>query len=199
MYKIVQKDKHSSMGQLFASLQDLFNGTKQVKVIIVGLMNAGKSTAVHHIKDIADELEIDQNVQHPPTIGSNVVAISRGKLNIVCWDLGGQTTMRTAWQAFFMQTDVIILVVDASQLEEDKASIVYELGLLLANEELSEAKLVVLANKQDKQGAQDAQEVANVLSLEMLGGKRDYTIINSVATKGEGLREALEWIETHCQ
>lgn len=59
-------------------------------------------------------------------------------------------------------------------------------------EELKKAILVVLANKQDIEGALSVAEVHQALGLDALKN-RTFQIFKTSAVKGEGLEEAMEW------
>lgn len=64
---------------------------------------------------------------------------------------------------------------------------------MLEEEELKNAILVVLANKQDITGCLSLAEVHNALGLDSLRN-RSFQIFKCSATKGEGLEEAMEWL-----
>lgn len=66
------------------------------------------------------------------------------------------------------------------------------LFMSLQEEELKGAVLVVLANKQDIEGAMTPAEVANALGLSSIKNRK-YQIFKTSATKGVGLDEAMEW------
>ena len=73
------------MGLVLSSLwTTLFGGQREVKVVMVGLGNAGKTTVLY-------KLHLGEVVSTQPTIGSNVEEIKHGKVNFQCWDLGGQS------------------------------------------------------------------------------------------------------------
>ena len=57
---------------------------------------------------------------------------------------------------------------------------------------MKKAVLVVLANKQDLEGAMSASQVANALGLSSIKNRK-YQIFKTSAIKGEGLEEAMEW------
>lgn len=62
------------------------------------------------------------------------------------WDVGGQDILRPMWKHYYVNSDAIIFVVDSqdkNRLEQAKK----ELHKMLAEEELKEAILLVLANK----------------------------------------------------
>ena len=81
------------------------------------------------------------------------------RLNI--WDIGGQATLRPYWQNYYERTGALLWVVDSSdvgRLEICRD----ELHGLLKEEKLVGATLLILANKQDLQGALPASEIKKV-------------------------------------
>jgi len=47
-----------------------------------------------------------QMVSTQPTIGSNIEEINQNNVKFQAWDLGGQESMRTVWDAYYINTDV---------------------------------------------------------------------------------------------
>lgn len=74
------------------------------------------------------------------------------------WDLGGQDSLREAWQTYFVNTQAIIFVVDSCDRERFDLSR-KELLRVLRMENLSKAVLLVFANKQDLKQAASARIV----------------------------------------
>jgi len=64
---------------------------------------------------------------------------------------------------------------------------------LLCEDELRDAVLLVLANKQDLPNAMNANEIAEKLGLHSVR-QRDWYIQATCATSGDGLYEGLEWL-----
>lgn len=64
--------------------------------------------------------------------------------------------------------------------------------MILQEDELKSAVLVVLANKQDIPGCMSLAEVHKALGLEALKS-RTFQIFKTSATKGEGMDEAMDW------
>ncbi|KAL3092908.1 hypothetical protein niasHT_020291 [Heterodera trifolii] len=62
-------------------------------------------------------------------------------LKFKIWDLGGQTSNRPSWRHYFSKTKAIIYVVDSADRDR-------QLEILLADEKLKDAILLVMANKQ---------------------------------------------------
>lgn len=71
-----------------------------------------------------------------------------------------------------------------------------ELEGLLQQEKLVGASLLILANKQDVNGAMQAEEIARVLGLEEGGifNNRHVSIRGCSAVSGEGLVEGVDWM-----
>jgi ADP-ribosylation factor-like protein 2 len=77
------------------------------------------------------------------------------------WDVGGQKSLRSYWRNYFESTDGLVWVVDAAdRMRLDACK--HELNVLLEEERLAGATLLVLANKQDLPGALSAQEIKDV-------------------------------------
>lgn len=69
---------------------------------------------------------------------------------------------------------------------------------MLEEEELKNAILMILANKQDIAGCLSLAEVHKALGLDALKN-RSFQIFKCSATKGEGLDEAMEWLANSLQ
>ena len=57
-------------------------------------------------------------VQTAPTIGLNVKMIKRGGVQMKCWDLGGQSQYRSEWGRYTRGCNVIVFVVDTSDMSK---------------------------------------------------------------------------------
>lgn len=90
------------MGFLFSKIINFFTKSKNnFKIVILGLQNAGKTTILYR-------LSLGQLVSTQPTIGSNVEEINHNNVKFQAWDLGGQESMRSVWDAYYTNTDVNI-------------------------------------------------------------------------------------------
>ncbi|GAA6060281.1 hypothetical protein JCM10212_003981 [Sporobolomyces blumeae] len=141
---------------------------KQVRVLMLGLDNAGKTTICKAIlgEDV-DEVS--------PTLGFNIRTIIHNGFTLNVWDIGGQTSLRPYWRNYFEQTDAIIWVVDSSDRNRirDCRS---ELHELLQEERLIGASLLVFANKQDIVGSMTVDEIAAALDLPHLSTSHHCSI-----------------------
>lgn len=128
-----------------------------------------------------------------PTIGFNVECIEYKNVSMTIWDIGGQDKIRKLWRHYYAGCNGIIYVVDSS--DTDRMELAREeLHMLLNNDELRDATLLVYANKQDLPNAFSASEVADKLGLNALGFNRNWYIQPACATTRAGLYEGLDWL-----
>jgi ADP-ribosylation factor related protein 1 len=105
-----------------------------------------------------DELKI------PPTVGLNLGKLDVNRVRFIFWDLGGQQSLRVLWDKYFAEAHAIVYILDAtdtSRLEESA----HEIAKVLQDKDLSDAPLVVLANKQDLKHALEVDTLAKLLHL----------------------------------
>ncbi|KAJ9628733.1 hypothetical protein H2203_002635 [Taxawa tesnikishii (nom. ined.)] len=158
---------------------------KEMRVLMLGLDNAGKTTIV---KSILGE---DIN-SVSPTLGFIIKTIDWDGYKLNIWDVGGQKTLRTYWKNYFEKTDTLIWVVDATDRERiDDCR--QELAGLLMQERLMGASLLVLKNKSDVPGSMDEAEIRQALQLDSIKTHRWYIMACSAVT-GLNLREAMTWV-----
>ncbi|KAI7861755.1 ADP-ribosylation factor family-domain-containing protein [Spinellus fusiger] len=173
------------MGALFSKILGRLWGEKEVRILILGLDGAGKTTILYR-------LQIGEVVSTIPTIGFNVETVAYKNIKFQVWDLGGQTSIRPYWRCYYSNTDAVIYVVDSVDKDRMQTSR-EELHAMLEEEELKDAALLVFANKQDMEGALSAAQVTESLGLSALKN-RQYSIYKTSALKGEGLTEGLDWL-----
>ena len=148
--------------------------------------------------------------------------------NVNVWDVGGQKSIRTFWKNYFERTEGLIWVVDCADRSRlgkyqikikihkvvltnvrNLGSCREEMHKLLQEERLQGSTLLVLANKQDLDGAATSDEIRDLLKLgnslhEVLFIKHDldnikthhWSIepISAVNDQVEKLQKAFGWI-----
>ncbi|KKA31102.1 hypothetical protein TD95_000580 [Thielaviopsis punctulata] len=175
------------MGMAISKLFDRLWGKKEMRILMVGLDAAGKTTILYKLK-------LGEIVTTIPTIGFNVETVEYKNIQFTVWDVGGQDKIRPLWRHYFQNTQGIIFVVDSN----DRDRIVEareELQRMLNEDELRDAILLVFANKQDLPNAMNAAEITDKLGLHSLR-QRAWYIQSTCATSGDGLYEGLEWLAT---
>ncbi|KAJ5382585.1 hypothetical protein N7517_000496 [Penicillium concentricum] len=174
-----------NMGITFSRLFDRLWGRKEMRILMVGLDAAGKTTILYKLK-------LGEIVTTIPTIGFNVETVEYKNIQFTVWDVGGQDKIRPLWRHYFQNTQGIIFVVDSN----DRDRIVEareELQRMLNEDELRDAMLLVFANKQDLPNAMSPAEITQQLGLQSLT-RRAWFIQSTCATTGDGLYEGLEWL-----
>ena len=131
-----------------------------------------------------------------PTLGFQIQTLSHKSYQLNLWDIGGQKSIRAYWRNYFEQTDGLIWVVDSAdtyRLELCRD----ELSQLLQQERLAGASVLILANKQDIDGALSVEVIAQILGINddnELFKNRHSKILECSALTGSGLVEGIEWI-----
>ena len=172
------------MGLAITKLFDTFFGKKEMRILMLGLDGAGKTTILYKLK-------IGEVLNTVPTIGFNVETVEYKNIKFTVWDVGGQTQIRMMWKHYFQNTDALIYVVDTS--DKDRIELAREeLQAMLTNEELKDTSLLVLANKQDL-GVMSVAEVTEKLGLYTLKG-RDWHIQGTCAPTGSGIFDGMDWL-----
>lgn len=178
------------MGGLLSSLWRFAFGDPQrkFKITIIGLDNAGKTTALYRLLD-----GVVVNTQ--PTVGSNVETFERKNVRLQCWDLAGQVAFRQGWTTFFNGTDAILFVVDSSDRKRISEAR-NELFRVLADDSTSKCCILILANKQDVPNCMSLNEVMENLQLSEIKD-HEWSILPSCSLTGQGLEEAVDWLVIH--
>ncbi|XP_070830899.1 ADP-ribosylation factor-like protein 14 [Chaetodon trifascialis] len=162
----------------------------EAQVLLLGLDNAGKSTLLYKMK-------YNTCVGTVPTVGFNVEMMEtrKNRRNIVLtmWDVGGQRKMREHWKGFHQDAATVVFVVDSSdskRIEEARR----ELESTLRSEQLRSSPVVVLANKQDVDGALTATEIQDKFNLRKMCSDRDWFVQPCSASTGVGIQEAFRQV-----
>ncbi|KFZ14710.1 hypothetical protein V501_03101 [Pseudogymnoascus sp. VKM F-4519 (FW-2642)] len=174
-------------GQISKMMGKIF-GSKEMRLLMLGLDAAGKTTILYKLK-------LNQDVTTIPTVGFNVETVTYKNVKFNVWDVGGQDKIRPLWRHYYSGTQGLIFVIDSSdheRIEEAKL----ELHRIINEREMKDSLLLVFANKQDIKGAMTPQEVTDKLNLT---GVKDtiWYVVPSCATTGEGLLEGLAWLSNN--
>lgn len=173
------------MGLSISKLFEYMVGKKEMRILMVGLDAAGKTTILYKLK-------LGEIVTTIPTIGFNVETVDYKNISFTVWDVGGQDKIRPLWRHYFQNTQGIIFVVDSNDRERISEAR-DELQRMINEDELREALLLVFANKQDLPNAMNTRELQELLGLNSLNA-RNWYIQSTCATTGDGLYEGLEWL-----
>ncbi|KAF0687136.1 Aste57867_21107 [Aphanomyces stellatus] len=174
---------------LLTILKKVKQKEKEVRILLLGLDNAGKTTILK--KFMGQDITTIS-----PTLGFDIHTLEYKKFKLNVWDVGGQQTIRSYWRNYFEQTDGLVWVVDSAdrrRLEDCKR----ELAALLTQEKLAGATLLIFANKQDLPGALSPEDIVLALGLnDAQFANRHWKIQSCSAFTGDGLVDGIDWMVT---
>eukprot|EP00732_Lithocolla_globosa_P006962 Lithocolla_globosa_v1_NODE_8469_length_813_cov_785.156168.p1 type:complete len:181 gc:universal NODE_8469_length_813_cov_785.156168:650-108(-) len=177
------------MGAKISKILDKIFGSKEMRILMLGLDAAGKTTILYKLK-------LNQSVTTIPTVGFNVETVTYKNVKFNVWDVGGQDKIRPLWRHYYTGTQGLIFVVDSNDKDRiDEAR--QELHRIVNDREMRDALLLVFANKQDLKNAMSPTDITDKLGLHRLKD-REWYVQPSCATSGDGLFEGLSWLSTHC-
>jgi ADP-ribosylation factor protein 6 len=89
-------------GQISKMMGKIF-GSKEMRLLMLGLDAAGKTTILYKLK-------LNQDVTTIPTVGFNVETVTYKNVKFNVWDVGGQDKIRPLWRHYFSGMWKICLV-----------------------------------------------------------------------------------------
>ncbi|XP_023180269.1 ADP-ribosylation factor 1-like [Xiphophorus maculatus] len=172
------------MGVIISQIFSRFISKTPVRILMVGLDAAGKTTLLYKLK-------LAEVVTTIPTIGFNVETVEYKNISFTVWDVGGQSVIRPLWRHYYTNTQGLIFVIDSSDSERIKEA-ADELHRQLEEDELRDVPVLVFANKQDLPRAMSVDDITEALSLS--GVRQPWFVQSSCAVSGAGLVEGLDWL-----
>ncbi|KAK9523713.1 hypothetical protein VZT92_017649 [Zoarces viviparus] len=152
---------------MFSLMANCFNWQKRwreparkVTLVMVGLDNAGKTATVRGIQG-------DNPQDVAPTVGFSKVDLKQGKFEVTIFDLGGGKRIRGIWKNYYSESHGVVFVVDSSdvqRIQETRET----MAEVLQHPRIAGKPVLVLANKQDQEGALAEADIIENLSLEKL-------------------------------
>jgi hypothetical protein len=85
------------MGAQFSKMLGKIFGSKEMRLLMLGLDAAGKTTILYKLK-------LNQDVTTIPTVGFNVETVTYKNVKFNVWDVGGQDKIRPLWRHYFSGT-----------------------------------------------------------------------------------------------
>uniref|UniRef100_A0A8C7M022 ADP-ribosylation factor 6 n=1 Tax=Oncorhynchus mykiss TaxID=8022 RepID=A0A8C7M022_ONCMY len=132
-------------------------GNKEMRILMLGLDAAGKTTILYKLK-------LGQSVTTIPTVGFNVETVTYKNVKFNVWDVGGQDKIRPLWRHYYTGTQGLIFVVDCADRDRiDEAR--QELHRIINDREMRDAIILIFANKQDLPDAMKPHEIQEKLGL----------------------------------
>merc|ERR1712203_488946 len=175
-----------TMGLSLSTLwKRLLVGKQEMRILMLGLDAAGKTTILYKLK-------LTDTVTTIPTIGFNVESVEYKNITMTVWDVGGQDKIRKLWKHYFQGSNALIFVVDSTDRDRVQEAR-EEMMKIINDDEMRAACLLVFANKQDLPNAMTATELVAKLGLQQLR-QHEWYIQSCCGTTGEGLYEGVDWL-----
>ncbi|XP_045197191.1 ADP-ribosylation factor D-like [Mercenaria mercenaria] len=177
-------EKIQSCRHRMKNLTNVFDG-REPRVLMLGLDSAGKTTILYKAK-------LDDTIfANVPPRGINIELMTpRRGARIQVYDMPGSKLTRYLWSNWFKCTEAVVYVVDsADSVRIDEAK--FELHELLQSRDLRRVPLIVVANKQDSDGAMNTEVISAELDLTSIQD-RDWSIHGTYALKGTGIKQVFQ-------
>ena len=174
------------MGNKFCKncdLQSWWNERHPLRVLLLGLDGAGKTTILYRVK-------LKETIETNPTIGFNVESVSPKKgVTFTVWDVGGQYKLRPLWKYYFMESRGLFYIIDScDRIRINEAA--EEFHKVIHDENMCNVPVVIIANKQDLPNAISCEELVIKMGLNKINNK--WHIQGACAVTGEGIFEAMQ-------
>ncbi|PJF18259.1 Small GTP-binding protein domain-containing protein [Paramicrosporidium saccamoebae] len=162
-----------------------------MEITLVGLQNSGKTTLVNVLA--TGEYTEDMI----PTVGFNMRKITKGRVTLKVWDIGGQPRFRSMWERYCRGVNAIVFVVDlADTAKMDMAR--NELRNLLEKPQLTGIPVLVLGNKNDLDGALTAEQLVDRLGLSTVA-TQEVSCYSISAKNQVNIDITLQWLMRHAK
>jgi small GTP-binding protein len=136
------------------------SSSKNIKVMIVGPADAGKTTLLYRMK-----LKNLKQAEFSTTTGFNFenIAVPGTKQQLSCWDLAGAHERQKYWKFFYESVHVDVLLFVVSLDHKKKISDSAQLFRFLRNEERLRGSLkLVVANSDDEKDVHSKASIEDV-------------------------------------
>ena len=157
----------------------------------VGLQNAGKTSFVNVVSggDFVEDMI--------PTVGFNMRKVTKNKVSIKMWDMGGQERFRNMWERYCRGVTAVVYVLDAADKENFNLAKT-ELHAWMQKPAVAGVPLLVLGNKSDLENAADARTVIDAMELRRLSGREVCCYCISCKSQ-HNVDVCLEWLSKHAK
>eukprot|EP01084_Bolivina_argentea_P106562 190664_1 len=169
------------------------------KVIMVGLDETGKTTILERI---SNDITMDE-----PVPGFTIETCKYKNLSINAWNIAANNDkIRSQWNALlhlvYQDTDGIIFVIDScDRIRIDNSegffwdTVRRHFDMLLEQDYVKNATLLILANKEDKSDAMNINTISEKLELNTLRNRQWFiTSCSAINENDYGVNKGFEWL-----
>ena len=133
---------------------------KNIQITMLGSDGGGKTSIINALQG-RFELKMKPSLGFKPT-----TMMLRENINVKFYDLGGGPKIRAIWSEYYHDVHALIYVFDASLKGESLEESIKLFQSTLEHSSLSKKPLLILANKQDKEGSISAEELSTLLHFQ---------------------------------
>ncbi|KAM9294896.1 ADP-ribosylation factor-like protein 9 isoform 1-T1 [Morus bassanus] len=154
------------------------------QVLVLGLDGAGKTSILHSLATNRVKRSV------APTEGFHAVCINTEESQLEFLEIGGSESLRSYWKMYLPKVLLLIYVVDSA--DHARLPVAKQLlhQLIQSNSTLP---VVVLANKQDLEGAYCITDIHDALALSDIGDERKMFLIGThVAEDGSKISSSMK-------
>eukprot|EP00033_Pygsuia_biforma_P001355 GCRY01001535.1.p1 GENE.GCRY01001535.1~~GCRY01001535.1.p1 ORF type:complete len:328 (+),score=54.26 GCRY01001535.1:245-1228(+) len=164
---------------------------KRIRILLLGVDNAGKTTLLHALKEEDPELVT-------PTWGFNTEETKMREFIVTFFDLGGGENIRGIWTNYYAEVHGAIYVVDSADKQKIEAATSTFIQCM-EDERLKKKPVLVLSNKQDLEGALDAVRLSETLGLTNLEDTRFHVTTCTAKTQigsavDSNIKKGIQWL-----
>ena len=156
-------------------LFDRIRRRTNLKTVICGLDNSGKTTIVNFLKE-------GRFVPTTPTMGKEKQEIIVAGTKLELFDMGGQSAFRSIWLGEMKDSKCVLWVIDRSDLDRIQESR-REFEKILPMAEKHKVKILIAANKVDKNG----MSIKDLIEIFELQKVDNFEIMEVSAMTGKGM------------
>ncbi|XP_033029211.1 ADP-ribosylation factor-like protein 9 [Lacerta agilis] len=154
------------------------------QILVLGLDGAGKTSVLHSLATN----QVKRSTA--PTEGFNAVCVSTEEMKMEFLEIGGSESLRDYWKKYLPRILLLIYVVDSADHKRLPVAKKLLHQLVQSNSTLP---LMILANKQDIEGAYCITDIHDALALSEIGDKRKMFLIGThVAEDGFEISSSLK-------
>ncbi|NXK72937.1 ARL9 protein, partial [Amazona guildingii] len=140
------------------------------QILVLGLDGAGKTSVLHSLATNHVKRSM------APTEGFNAICVNTEELQMEFLEIGGSESLRSYWKMYLPKVLLLIYVVDSA--DHARLPVAKQLlHQLIQNN--STLPVVVLANKQDLEGAYCITDIHDALALSDIGDNRKMFLIGT--------------------
>ena len=147
----------------------------EMRILIVGLDSSGKTSMLEKMKEMFSDLQPIPKEHIKSTVGLNVAKIENFLgVQWTFWDLGGLERLRPIWLKYYRESHGIFFLVDSTdETRIDEARVVC--NRMLANTDLLNAPVLIVANKIDESGLEGLTMVKTAFESSALNSNSNDT------------------------